>query len=363
MAELRLENVSKHFGEVVAVDNLSLVIPDQCFVALLGPSGCGKSTTLNLIAGLEELTSGSISLDGQPINHLPPNQRDMAMVFQDYALYPHMTAFGNMSFSLRLQKRAKEEIQERVLGAARILNIEELLDRRPKAMSGGQRQRVALGRAIVRNPKVFLMDEPLSNLDERLRVHMRTELKRLHAQLGKTTVYVTHDQEEAMRMSDKIAVLRAGVLQQVGTHREIFYTPANIFVASFVGSPPINLFVGRIEDVDGSSSFRARSSVFKLSSELVHRLLRVLGSPEIIMGLRPDYLKVCSADEARTMARVSLVEPFSSNTYVEFESDGDTFTMQTGAETDVQRGDRIPLSFDESKLHFFDPQTERRLVL
>src|SRR5208283_2879621 len=245
MAEVALRNVVKRFDNVEAVRSINLDIPDNEFVVLVGPSGCGKSTTLRMIAGLEELTSGDIFIGGEIVNDLPPKDRDIAMVFQNYALYPHMSAFENMSFGLKLRKFPKDEIRKRVDNAARILDITELLDRKPKALSGGQRQRVAMGRAIVRNPKVFLFDEPLSNLDAELRVRMRAEIRELHNRLRATTIYVTHDQVEAMTMSDKIVVLRDGKIEQTGAPLDLYDSPANAFVAGFIGSPAMNIFPAR----------------------------------------------------------------------------------------------------------------------
>src|ERR1700760_4007868 len=248
MAEVALRNVVKRYDEGEAVRSISLDIPDNEFVVLVGPSGCGKSTTLRMIAGLEELTAGDIRIGGEIVNDLPPKDRDIAMVFQNYALYPHMTAFENMAFGLRLRKFSKAEIRQRVENAARILDITELLERRPKALSGGQRQRVAMGRAIVRNPKVFLFDEPLSNLDAKLRVQMRTEIKRVHQKVKTTTVYVTHDQVEAMTLADRVVVMHNGVIEQVGSPQDLYHNPATRFVAGFIGSPAMNFLPVRVQD-------------------------------------------------------------------------------------------------------------------
>src|SRR5690242_2606310 len=247
MAEVALRQVVKKYGEVEAVRSIDLDIPDNEFVVLVGPSGCGKSTTLRMIAGLEEVTSGNISIGGEVVNDLPPKDRDIAMVFQNYALYPHMTAFENMSFGLKLRKFPKSEIRQRVEHAARILDITELLERRPKALSGGQRQRVAMGRAIVRNPKVFLFDEPLSNLDAKLRVQMRTEIKRVHQKVRTTTIYVTHDQVEAMTLADRVVVMNGGRIEQIGTPQELYHNPKTRFVAGFIGSPAMNFLPCKLE--------------------------------------------------------------------------------------------------------------------
>src|SRR6201993_2520164 len=251
MAEVKLRNVVKRFDDVEAVRSISLDIPDNEFVVLVGPSGCGKSTTLRMIAGLEELTSGDISIGGELVNDLPPKDRDIAMVFQNYALYPHMTAYENMSFGLKLRKFSKDEIRRRVDNAARILDIAELLDRKPKALSGGQRQRVAMGRAIVRNPKVFLFDEPLSNLDAKLRVQMRTEIKRVHQKVKTTTVYVTHDQVEAMTLADRVVVMNNGHIEQIGAPNDLYHNPKTRFVAGFIGSPAMNFIPARLQGNGG----------------------------------------------------------------------------------------------------------------
>src|SRR6188474_3170717 len=256
MAEVALRNVFKSYDNVVAVDNVSLDIPNHEFVVLVGPSGCGKSTTLRMIAGLEEITEGEIAIGGQVVNDLPPKDRDIAMVFQNYALYPHMTAFDNMSFGLKLRKFPKAEIRQRVDNAARILDITELLGRRPKQLSGGQRQRVAMGRAIVRNPKVFLFDEPLSNLDAKLRVQMRIEIKKVHQKVRTTTVYVTHDQVEAMTLADRVVVMNHGRIEQIGTPNELYHKPATKFVASFIGSPAMNFMPCRLEEIGGKMHIR-----------------------------------------------------------------------------------------------------------
>src|SRR5690625_4178687 len=249
MAEVRLENIRKVYGkDVLAVDDFNLHIKDKEFLVLVGPSGCGKSTTLRMIAGLEEITEGDLYIGDKRVNDVAPKDRDIAMVFQNYALYPHMDVFNNMAFGLKLRKFKKDDIKERVNNAAKILGLEELLDRKPKALSGGQRQRVALGRAIVRNPKVFLMDEPLSNLDAKLRVQMRAEIQKLHNQLQTTTIYVTHDQTEAMTMATRLVVMKDGIIQQVGTPKEIYDNPENVFVGGFIGSPAMNFLVGEVKD-------------------------------------------------------------------------------------------------------------------
>src|SRR5436305_9517062 len=290
MADVALRDVVKRFDEVEAVRNISLNIPDSEFVVLVGPSGCGKSTTLRMIAGLEEVTEGEILIGGNVVNDVPPKDRDIAMVFQNYALYPHMTVFENMSFGLRLRKVAKIEIRQRVEHAARILDITELLDRRPKQLSGGQRQRVAMGRAIVRNPKVFLFDEPLSNLDAKLRVQMRTEIKRVHQKVKTTTVYVTHDQVEAMTLADRVVVMNNGIIEQIGAPQELYHHPKTRFVAGFIGSPAMN-FIGCQLMQNGSGLKLRVNDAINLPVPATHapRYQQSIGK-ELVLGLRPEHL-------------------------------------------------------------------------
>src|SRR5438046_7286154 len=291
MAEVALRNVSKKYDEVEAVRNVNLEIPDKEFLVLVGPSGCGKSTTLRMIAGLEEVSGGDIFIGTEKVNDVPPKDRDIAMVFQNYALYPHMTVFENMSFGLRLRRVPKPEIRERVEHAAKILDITDLLQRRPKQLSGGQRQRVAMGRAIVRNPKVFLFDEPLSNLDAKLRVQMRTEIKRVHQQVKTTTVYVTHDQVDAMTLADRVVVMNGGNIEQVGTPHQLYHNPRTRFVAGFIGSPAMNFIPCRMEEANGGLSIR-------LTNELAFpvppaRAAQYQGSKQngkLLLGLRREYL-------------------------------------------------------------------------
>src|SRR4030081_994571 len=290
MADVALRNVVKRFDDVEAVRSIDLDIPNNEFVVLVGPSGCGKSTTLRMIAGLEEVTSGDILIDGELVNDLPPKDRDIAMVFQNYALYPHMTAYENMSFGLRLRKTAKAEIRQRVEHAARILDITDLLDRRPKALSGGQRQRVAMGRAIVRNPKVFLFDEPLSNLDAKLRVQMRTEIKRVHQKVKTTTVYVTHDQVEAMTLADRVVVMHSGKIEQIGTPNDLYHHPKTRFVAGFIGSPAMNLVSARLETDGSGLSLRLSDTLTFPVPESRAAHLRAYTGKEVVFGLRPEHI-------------------------------------------------------------------------
>ena len=290
MAEVALRNVIKRYDDVEAVRGINLDIPDKEFVVLVGPSGCGKSTTLRMIAGLEEVTSGDIYIGGEVVNDLPPKDRDIAMVFQNYALYPHMTAFENMSFGLKLRKFPKDEIRKRVDDAARILDITELLDRKPKALSGGQRQRVAMGRAIVRNPKVFLFDEPLSNLDAKLRVQMRTEIKRVHQLVKTTTVYVTHDQVEAMTLADRVVVMNNGVIEQVATPQELYHHPKTRFVAGFIGSPAMNFLRCRLERNGGGLAVRISDQIILPVPAARSARYQPLNGKELMFGLRPEHI-------------------------------------------------------------------------
>src|SRR5512144_1499712 len=291
MAQVTLRKVVKKYDEVEAVSAIDLDIADKEFVVLVGPSGCGKSTTLRMIAGLEDITAGEIAVDGEVVNDVPPKDRDMAMVFQNYALYPHMTVYENMSFGLRLKRYPKDEIARRVQEAARILDITELLERKPRQLSGGQRQRVAMGRAIVRNPKVFLFEEPLSNLDAKLRVQMRTEIKRVHQKVRTTTVYVTHDQVEAMTLADRVVVMNRGRIEQIGAPNDLYHAPATRFVAGFIGSPAMNLLPCRLEEADGALRVRLSDDiVLAVPQARTVRYRPHAGRPGLTFGLRPEHL-------------------------------------------------------------------------
>ncbi len=361
MARVALRGIVKRFGLVSAVDDLALEIEDREFVTLVGPSGCGKTTTLRMIAGLERPTAGQILFDGEAVEHLPANQRDVAMVFQSYALYPHMNVWENMAFPLRMMKVRRGEIEARVRRAATMLGIEALLDRKPRELSGGQRQRVALGRAIVREPAVFLMDEPLSNLDAKLRVQTRAEIKRLHLELKKTFIYVTHDQAEAMTMSDRIAVLDHGRLQQYGTPREIYDRPRNQFVAGFMGSPPMNFLEGRLEAQDGNFGFVWAGGTVPC----LHRssLEETVGQP-IILGIRPECVTVgCESDGLTGVpATVYIEEPMGSDLYLTLEAGGVRFKARTSPDVQLGAGAVVRVRFDPAKLHFFDPATGAALT-
>ncbi|HEY8446668.1 MAG TPA: ABC transporter ATP-binding protein [Thermomicrobiales bacterium] len=358
MARVTLERLSKHFGPVKAVDDLSLEIPEGSFVTLLGPSGCGKSTTLYCIAGLEEPTSGEIYFDGHRVTDLSPKDRDAALVFQDYALYPHMSVYDNLAFALKMRKTPSSEIKQRVEQVAALLGIERLLDRRPAQLSGGQRQRVALGRALVRNAAVFLMDEPLSNLDALLRVNTRTEIKRLQRELGKTTIFVTHDQEEAMVLSDRIAILRDGVLQQYSTPEETYNAPVNMFVAGFIGSPRMNFIKGRIEASNGCAVLDAGT----LQVSLPDNSARALAGREVVLGVRPEHLLIGPPAPDATVGRVELTEPVGPVTYVDLTIGDRPLRASIPGTRSYQAGDSVSVAFEPGRLHFFDADSGNRIA-
>ncbi|MBI5473487.1 MAG: sn-glycerol-3-phosphate ABC transporter ATP-binding protein UgpC [Ignavibacteriae bacterium] len=367
MAEVKLEHIYKVFdGKVTSVNDVNLTMNDKEFVVLVGPSGCGKSTTLRMIAGLEEITQGTISIDGKIVNDVPPKDRDIAMVFQNYALYPHMTVYENLAFGLKLRKFNKSEIDSRVRNAARILGIEQYLDRKPKALSGGQRQRVALGRAIVRQPKVFLFDEPLSNLDANLRVQMRTEISRLHRQLQSTMIYVTHDQIEAMSMGDRIVVMKDGIVQQVDTPLNIYHNPANKFVAGFIGSPTMNFFTGTLMQ-NGSLKFMQDNSRFSLPivGEMTKKL-QSLDKSQITLGIRPEHIharKPANTDAVSSFnVSIEVVEPVGNEIFVYFSTGTDAhYVARVATDTPPEVGKQFELYFDTSKVHFFDKDTDRTI--
>jgi len=361
MAQVALENVSKVFpGGVQAVNQLSLRVQDGEFLVLVGPSGCGKSTVLRLIAGLEELTAGHIRIGDRLVDDLAPKDRDIAMVFQSYALYPHMTVYKNMSFGLRLRKLPKQEIDRRVRDAAGVLGIQALLGRKPQALSGGQRQRVAVGRAIVRKPKAFLFDEPLSNLDAKLRVEMRAELKRLHRTLGTTTIYVTHDQEEAMTLGRRIAVLRDGVLHQCGPPLEVYATPTDRFVAGFIGAPPMNFLDGRLGREDGRALLKMGQETLHLPSALAEPLGEWFGR-EVVLGVRPSAIDLAPAGERHgggdlLGARVIFTELFGENMNVHCRlPDDQPLVARLKAGGALEGDQEIVLRLELSKAHVFEP--------
>ncbi|MCM8795219.1 MAG: sn-glycerol-3-phosphate ABC transporter ATP-binding protein UgpC [Candidatus Omnitrophica bacterium] len=367
MAQVSLQNVSKIFpGGIKAVDNITLGVENKEFMVLVGPSGCGKSTTLRMIAGLEEITCGKIYIGDKLVNDVPAKDRDIAMVFQNYALYPHMSVFENMAFGLKLRGYPKNEIAQRVNEAANILGIKHLLHRRPKELSGGERQRVAVGRAIVRKPLVFLFDEPLSNLDAKLRSEMRTELHKLHIRLQTTIIYVTHDQVEAMTMGDRIAVMKDGVLQQVAGPVEIYDHPRNKFVASFIGSPPMNFIQGRIIKKDGRLYFDEGRIKVKIVEEMYQRLLPYL-EKEVIFGIRPEdiYDKLfVSEAPPENVVRVTceVLEPMGSEVYLYLNTGRHSFIARVDAHDRPQVNQDMDVVFDMSKVHFFKRDTEETIV-
>lgn len=362
MAKVVLDRVTKKFGNVVAVNEASLEIRDKEFLVLVGPSGCGKSTTLRMVAGLEEISGGSIYIGDTLVNDVPPKDRDIAMVFQNYALYPHMDVYNNMAFGLKLRKFPKAEIDRRVKEAAKILGIENLMDRKPKALSGGQRQRVALGRAIVRDPKVFLMDEPLSNLDAKLRVQMRAELSKLHNRLGATIIYVTHDQTEAMTMGDRIVVMKDGFIQQVGAPLDIYDRPDNMFVAGFIGSPAMN-FVPAVVKTEGDhyyldcDAFALKVPAGKFEGIDAYR------DRKVIMGIRPEDIEdrdfAPNAPEDRVVGcRVDVTEPMGSEVYLYFTAGPHSLVARVNAHSKAEDGQPHSVVIDVDKAHLFDPSTE-----
>ena len=409
MAEVTLEEVTKVFGEdVVAVDKINLDIPDGEFVVFVGPSGCGKSTALRMIAGLEDISAGKVFIGDQVVNELPPRERDIAMVFQNYALYPHMNVRENMGFALKLRKMDKSEIDRRVDEAARILSIERFLDRKPKALSGGQRQRVALGRAIVREPKAFLMDEPLSNLDAKLRVQMRTEIAKLHNRIGTTSIYVTHDQTEAMTMADRIVVLRDGKVQQIATPQIMYDQPENVFVAGFIGSPAMNFISARLVKENGGHEVVFGNTRLPLSREALGGAKEKGYDPEsftgkdVILGIRPEHIEDAGTEAAEGIGgsdgpntvevEPQVIESMGSEKYLYFEVGGDQaahlqslgdmtddetsgdedgggsadesgemMVARVAAESTAKEGQQMRLVIDSSKVQLFDPETEKAI--
>jgi len=364
MANVTLTDAVKVYpGGVTAVDHVSLAIEPEELIVLVGPSGCGKSTTLRMVAGLEEITSGTISIGGRVVNDLPPKDRDIAMVFQNYALYPHMTVYKNMAFSLKLRRKelglTRSDIDQKVRDAARLLGIEDLLDRRPKALSGGQRQRVAVGRAIVRNPSVFLFDEPLSNLDAKLRVEMRSEIKRIQRRFKTTTIYVTHDQEEAMTLGDRVVVMKDGVVQQCAPPLEIFDRPANRFVAAFVGMPPMNILEGAIRREAGGLVFDTGAAILQLPARLMEPLAARAEGP-VSLGIRPDLLsfgeRAAGADVATLGVTVTLVEPLGDRKDVYLTMvGGHRLVGRVDVRSPVDEGRDTKVMIDMSRVHVFEP--------
>ncbi len=360
MAEITLTHVKKIYDKsVVAVQDFNMEIADKEFIVLVGPSGCGKSTTLRMIAGLEEISEGEISIGGKVVNRIPPKDRDIAMVFQDYALYPHMTVYDNIAYGLKLRKLPRRVIDQKVREAAEVLDITDLLKRKPKALSGGQRQRVAIGRAIVREPQAFLMDEPLSNLDAKLRNQMRTEIIKLRERIQTTFVYVTHDQTEAMTLGDRIVIMKEGYVQQIGTPRQVFHDPANLFVAGFIGTPQMNFFRCRLERDDRYYVLLAGQRI-EIAPEKQQRLAANGVEPqEIILGVRPEHLDL--ADHGFT-GTVEVTEMMGSNVHLHVSFAGaDAVLVVPECDEDFKKGQKVQFTFDQSHLHLFHIETEQNL--
>ena len=352
VADIKIDSVNKYYGDVHVIKDISLSIESQSFTVLVGPSGCGKSTMLRMIAGLEDINSGTISIDDQVVNDLPPKQRNIAMVFQSYALYPHMTVFDNMAFGLKLEKRSKDEINERVQEAAKILQIEDYLQRKPKQLSGGQRQRVAIGRAITRKPKVFLFDEPLSNLDAALRVQMRVELAKLHDQLNATMIYVTHDQTEAMTLADNIVVLDEGIVSQEGSPMELYNNPSNYFVGGFIGSPKMNFISTKVLSKNSNTTevdlFGASKLSISKSSESISE------GDKVTLGIRPEHLLVNQNSDANWEGRVFVVEKLGSGTFLYLEKEDEPLVVEVEGDSNIKVGDTVKVGFDSTRCHLFD---------
>ncbi|MEQ9134003.1 MAG: sn-glycerol-3-phosphate ABC transporter ATP-binding protein UgpC [Thalassobaculum sp.] len=362
MAQVTLNKIVKNYDETPAVRGIDLDIADKEFVVLVGPSGCGKSTTLRMIAGLEDITGGDIVIGGHVVNDVPPKDRDIAMVFQNYALYPHMTVFENMSFGLRLKRVPKDEIRQRVENAARILDITELLNRKPKQLSGGQRQRVAMGRAIVRDPKVFLFDEPLSNLDAKLRVQMRTEIKKVHQKVRTTTVYVTHDQVEAMTLADRVVVMNAGLIEQVGTPNELYHHPRTKFVAGFIGSPAMNFVPCRLEEASGGLRIVLPGGhAFPVPAERTARYRDNAGRGDLQLGLRPEHITEThrNVEPGQETFEVSLevTEPMGMETLIYFQIDGVEVCGRVNPAAGAEAGQPMQLLADLNHMHLIDGQS------
>ena len=357
MASVSFQNVAKTFGSTEVIRGISFDIRDGEFMVLVGPSGCGKSTLLRMLAGLEEITAGTIAIDGRVVNHVDSKDRDIAMVFQSYALYPHMSVRDNMGFSLRLRRADRSEIDAGVIRAARILNLEPFLDRYPRELSGGQRQRVAMGRAIVRDPKVFLFDEPLSNLDAKLRVQMRSEIKALHQRLKTTTVYVTHDQIEAMTMADRIVVMHDGAIEQIGTPLELYDRPDNLFVAQFIGSPAMNVVRGTLRRTDGAAHVETADGVRWPAGSG-----RGVDGQGVAYGVRPDHLELGGGGEPAVPGEIVVVEPTGSETELVVRIGDAQMIVETHGRTTLQPGDKVGFAIDPANVHLFDQASGARLV-
>ena len=362
MAHLTLKDVTKIYdGDVLAVEQADFQIPDESFTVLVGPSGCGKSTLLRMIAGLEEITEGDIYIDDERINDTPPKDRDIAMVFQNYALYPHMTVYKNMAFGLKLRKYPKAEIDERVKEAAEILSISHLLNRKPKHLSGGERQRVAVGRAIVRHPKVFLFDEPLSNLDAKLRVQMRMEISRLHDRLNATIVYVTHDQVEAMTMGDQIVVLNEGKIQQIADPGTLYHQPANQFVGGFIGTPPMNFIETDIVTNGGAPMLSFETFKVELNDHLQSALGKLSGD-SVTLGIRPEDIHIGENGNNQVGTQVELVEPLGNHALLYLRTEKSSFVAQSDLIDMPQHNALVTVNFNMDKAHLFHPETGESLT-
>ena len=356
MATVKLENICKIYdGGVKAVDNVNIDIEDREFVVLVGPSGCGKSTTLRMVAGLEDISSGTLTIDGKVVNDVPPKDRDIAMVFQNYALYPHMTVYDNMAFGLKIRKFDKEEIDRRVREAAKILDIEQLLERKPKALSGGQRQRVAVGRAIIRKVGIFLMDEPLSNLDAKQRVTMRSEITEIHRKTGATTIYVTHDQTEAMTMADRIVVMKEGYIQQVGTPYELYFNPVNVFVAGFIGEPPMNFVRSTLKN----GKIMVGKNEIDLTKKMKAADIKKYEGKELVFGFRPEAISLGAGDGYVIKAEVELTELLGDNTNVYVDIQGDKSILKVNPHDTPEMDSEIIFTIPLESVYIFDNETEK----
>jgi multiple sugar transport system ATP-binding protein len=362
-APVSFERVAKRFGEVTAVDDLNLDVANGEMLVLLGPSGCGKTTSLRMLAGLESISEGTIRIGDTVVNTLPPRARDIAMVFQSYALYSHLTVYENLAYPLRVRKLAKTEIDRRVRDVAQVVQIGELLARKPRELSGGQRQRVALGRAIIRRPAVFLMDEPLSNLDAKLRQHTRGELKRFQRELATTTIYVTHDQAEAMTLADRVAIMDRGVLQQVGPPREVYAKPASVFVAGFLGSPPMNLLKARVTSEAGLPALEIAGTAVRAPASLAARLGSLSGDQgEVILGVRPEEVMIGREPGTGSVpAEVFVVEDLGNERLITLDLGGQFVVARVAADYPAEMGEHLWFGFDPERAHLFDPVSERRL--
>jgi multiple sugar transport system ATP-binding protein len=364
MASVTYDHITKEYGDVVAVNDLNLAIDDKEFIVLVGPSGCGKTTALRMLAGLEEITKGEVKIGDRIVNDVPPKDRDIAMVFQSYALYPHMTVYDNMAFGLKLRKTPKQDIKKRVQEAAEILGIQEMLTRKPRQLSGGQRQRVALGRAIVREPKVFLFDEPLSNLDAKLRIAMRSEITKLHQRLQTTFIYVTHDQIEAMTMATRIAVINKGVLQQLDTPQTLYDRPDNMFVAGFMGSPAMNFFKAKLHKED--SHLFIEGGAFKVPVVDEKKVYQNFVDKPVILGIRPEDIHnpafvAPGIHAAPVEAKVDVTELMGNEINLYLLAGQDSIVARVDPRTDFRMGDKVQVAFNMDKAHLFDPETEKAI--